>query len=40
VLAFVAGIVEEVAQVVFGVFLAFVGIDATEQGAELCFKVV
>jgi len=26
--------------VALGVFLAFVGIDAAEQGAELCFKVV
>jgi conjugative relaxase-like TrwC/TraI family protein len=38
--AFVAGIIQEVAQVVFGVFLALVGIDAPQQGAELGFEIV
>jgi len=40
VLVFIAGIVEEVAQVVLGVFLALVGIDAPQQGTELDFEVV
>ncbi len=38
--AFVAGIIEEVAQVVFGVFLALVGIDAVQEGVELGFEVI
>lgn len=39
-LVFIASIVEKVAQVVFGVLLAFVGIDAAQQGAELSFEIV
>ncbi len=40
VLVLITRIVEEIAQVVLGVFLAFVGIDAVEQGAQLRFEVI